>query len=641
MVLPGIPFLKGDKDKDREKEKDKEKERDKDRDEKKDRDGGKSQASGFSSPTPTSYHQSNSSISSSTVDSPTSKYHPSRLLRRKASVSAKAADASASLSDPEPPFTASSAGSVFEHQQFIPPTSPRGLFSELGGREDSERDRYRVYPRRGSENLGQRGAEFGPSSASKRAAWVYQKQGEDDDDGDGVVVIPEENGGAKGGDVFGSIGVGLGALGLGSGGERKNVIKDDINARIAYDQGSLIDTKVTHRRPLTPPDSSASSHVPVIYPTALSPPRRPMPKSPRAMQNMQRQQQRLQPPTTPPSISQTLANAREGSPEPVASPMTSLETPGVASSPSPSPAQSRSSPRPLSQPQIPRTPLVTAEWLKRKPSSGRLRHASSLSADQIPHPPPLPSGLISTPPLSTKSPRRTLDESPRIHTSLAAQRMRNTSISSTNSDTDALSSSDGEIGLRSPQRRSRLTATPSRPSSSARSSPAPPQGGYEVHVTCVDDREERDEMKWEVTIRRRSSRNMPQGPSSPLQLSTASSITSAPATASSINLSLALDQPTGKLVFISFPMDIHATPTRRRRPSQSQPPAGQSGTYTASPRKATFGPERPVTPPPTRKEGEPSGPGTPRPVTPGSSSRRKAPPPWPSPMARKDGDDSS
>lgn len=399
-----------------------------------------------------------------------------------------------------------------------------------------------------------------------------------------------------------------------------------MNAKIADDQAALINGMTFPSSPPTPSTLSKIplSATPIVYPTPLSPPRRSIPQSPRAAQHIQRQQR----PDTPPSISRALTGANKPNVDSSNRYLRSI-------SPSPSPASSRISPQSLNQSQLPRVPVVTTEWLKRKPSTGRLRHNASLSVDNVPVPPshPMSSTVTSPRPVQNEEKPKALDESPQIEQrTTSSNRNRIVShSSSTNSDIDGVSSSDGEIGFSSPYRILHGT-TPSK--STTRPSGNGPDRGYEVKITCLDDRADNEEMKWQVTIRQRSSKNSLHHPTSPLQLSTATSLAQAPATASSINLSLSLDKPTGKLVFISFPMDIHATPTtRRRRGSHSQPPT-LSQTYTTSPKNMSAPNYRPVTPPPIPRT---MGATTSRPTTPTSSVRKKPPPAWSSPIAPEDG----
>ncbi|KIR52403.1 hypothetical protein I315_05003 [Cryptococcus gattii Ru294] len=556
MVLPHITFKKGEKEREK--------------------------PSTVLSPTPiaVSNHQSTPSTSS-TVGSPTSKYHPSWLLRRKLSVSSKRTDAHDNpLSDAEPSLTASSSSSFGVQSGFFPEVEE----SESGS---NHKDRARIFPSRPISESRSRDGNTGdrPSSSSKKANCIYSRQTHD---GDATVRVPtplEAMEDVIETDVFG-VSESMGALGL-----AKNV-KREVNVKIADDQDALVNYMSLHRRPPTPPLTLSKIPLavsPIAYPTALSPPRRSISQSPGAAQHKLRKQK----PETPPSISHALTRG-------VNMPNADLSDNRYlrSTSPSPSPASYRTSPRPHNQPQLPRVPVVTTEWLKRKPSTGRLRHNTSLSVDNIPIPPSHPMASSVTPPRPVQNGEKpkVLDESPQIEQRIFSSN-RNRMVyhsSSTNSDTDGVLSSDGEIGFSSPRRILHAT-TPSR--SITKPSGNSSDKGYEVKITCMDDRADNEEMQWRVTIRRPSSKNSLHHSTSPLQLSTATSLLQAPATASSVNLSLSLDKPTGKLVFISFPMDIHATPTTRRRGSHSQPPA-LTQTNTASP-KNTFGPNyRPVTPPP-------------------------------------------
>jgi len=224
---------------------------------------------------------------------------------------------------------------------------------------------------------------------------------------------------------------------------------------------------------------------------------------------------------------------------------------------------------PVPDPPSPARPIVSSEWLRRKPSSsGRPRN---------------PSGA-----------RKLLD---------GASRIRSASFTDRESSS---ADSDGEIGVGVPpsRRRSKIG-----------------DGAYDVKILCLDRREEGDEMKWEVSIRRRRLRDgeVNGAPSSPLQLSTNSSIVQAPSSASSINLSLSLDQPTGKLVFIAFPMDLHATPTRRKAKEKEKEDEKEK-----EKQKERDSPQpRPSTPPPAPNLAN-------SPTTP-SSRKKGATSMWPSP----------
>ncbi|WVQ97520.1 hypothetical protein IAU59_004634 [Kwoniella sp. CBS 9459] len=771
--MPVIPFLKGDKEREKERDREKEQERSKE-------DNSPAStltASSTAPPTPGSGPTpspqptfnnpfSSPSAASVTTDSPNStpsKYHPSRLLRRKASLSAKNANGEKDRdreSDVDPLPTGSSSTS-FDTGPTSPralpssprrlPSSPRGLpasprtFFGFDATGDRDKEKYNTFPRRGSDVRQPQGSLGGfftnglPSpTASKRSAYVYNgrltTEGAADE---AVVIIPS----ARSQDDQ-DLSANLAALGLrstsslsttehsppaalsssvpkvvdggfglehasgfvfvpGSGYGHEIMGTDsgmNVFGKIAKDQDALVDTRFTHNRPLTPPDSASYLHsTHPFYPTALSPPRRPMPKSPRAKANLRQRESSSPGPgpgassSTPPSVGMMQATSAVGGSSSCVSPQ---------QPPSPRSQRNTASPTPESSTRRSR-PAITAEWLARKPSSAsstpsRLRHRPSLSVDedQLSLRQQSNSSLRSSPsqmrrtesPNSSmypSTPKRqgSLDASPDIDsgpgsrlsglTSSSRSKPRSTSFSSTNSDTDLdPPSSDGEIGVNS--RRRSLLATPSHSRTAKSPSPANAgavsgQGGYEVEILCKDGRAGQprtgpnvvemegggeDEIRWEVIIRRQASRSTSQTPTSPLQLSTKSSIAMAPISASSINLSLSLDQPTGKLVFISFPMDIHATPTRRRRPSMNAA-HGRTGSSSlsmngshqlnlvqqiSSPSTHTSSPSplaRPSTPPMQTLSNLSSLNNRDTPTrTP--SSRRKAPPAWPSPKAKLD-----
>jgi len=99
---------------------------------------------------------------------------------------------------------------------------------------------------------------------------------------------------------------------------------------------------------------------------------------------------------------------------------------------------------------------------------------------------------------------------------------------------------------------------------------------YYVETVCVPSAD-KDTMRWEVIIRRKlvpASIGSADAPTStgPVQLSETRTVTKAPSTSSSLNLSLSLDNPRGKLAFLSLPTaigDPHATPVRSRSTVQS------------------------------------------------------------------------
>ncbi|ORX36137.1 hypothetical protein BD324DRAFT_682269 [Kockovaella imperatae] len=319
--------------------------------------------------------------------------------------------------------------------------------------------------------------------------------------------------------------------------------------------------------------------------SGLSPTRRAMPRSPRAPKSSSGERG---PHASTPLSLQPLRISSHGS--------TSESSPTTTSS---SYSASQTSPRP------PR-PTVTAEWLSRKPVSGRAKLEGQLEGAA--HIRSLSGG-------GTSSTKATIFNGAGTGSRLDRTISPSSSASRTSAGADAASTSgvdseDGQVGIKSSRRRSHITST--RDGS----------GGFQVEVFCVDNRGENDELKWEVTIRRRPQipvegepgrstddldtiNNIPiLAPTSPLNLSTTQSVAQAPSSASSINLSLSLDQPTGKLVFIAFPMDLHATPKRRHskrtnglssRSPKVTSPRPLTPPLHAGPRSPTY---RTTTPPP-------------------------------------------
>ncbi|KAK6904240.1 hypothetical protein I203_107756 [Kwoniella mangroviensis CBS 8507] len=608
------------------------------------------------------------------AESPTSKYHPSRLLRRKASLSNKSNETPTFAdSDPLPSNNVSSNTSEPPTSPRRLPSSPRGFPSSPRGfffdnnnnnnhresiEKDRERDKFATYPttRRGSDTSRYINYGLPSPTSAKRSAFVYNgkltSEGEKDQ---AVVIIPSGNIDRDREEDQLSISNNLAALGIKSdNGSLSSSLPKVLDGGLGSTSGVGIFGKIMNngndqpqsptqyssvydnRRPPTPPDSAKTP----FYPTALSPPRRPMPKSPRALRN---QHQRTSIPTpshrpeTPPSVGMMQALSAVGG------------SSHDSHNQSPSPSLNR--PRRGSE-----KPRVTAEWLARKPSlttpssssaNKAIRHRPPLSVDQSPSSSPSNFPVLrhqassDSPILPISIPKRqgSLDDSPKIiELATDNEKESTTRRPSFSSDTEGLSS-DGEIGL-NPRRKSLLTGgnhTPSR-SGNRKSSLVPGTGtsggGFEVIVNCIDNRlregDDEDgegEIKWEVTIKKQSSTKSDNiVGSSPVQLSTHGVNAQAPLSASSINLSLSLDQPTGKLVFINFPMDIHATPTRKRRPSTANANA-RINHIVSSP--------RPSTPPnqlaskvdldDTLAQSQNQTP------TRTPSSRRKPPPPWPSP----------
>ena len=111
---------------------------------------------------------------------------------------------------------------------------------------------------------------------------------------------------------------------------------------------------------------------------------------------------------------------------------------------------------------------------------------------------------------------------------------------------------------------------------------------YEIETICVANG---DEIKWEIVVRRKRPTTASTGSAAaapsrsntgPVHISnTQPTITSAPVSASSLNLALSLDQPRGKLAFLSLPSmsePLHqSTPTPLRSRSFIQPQGATAG----------------------------------------------------------------
>lgn len=111
--------------------------------------------------------------------------------------------------------------------------------------------------------------------------------------------------------------------------------------------------------------------------------------------------------------------------------------------------------------------------------------------------------------------------------------------------------------------------------------------GYTIDVVCSEDSFSEDitdeVIKWEIIIRKvksvtRSQSSPLQAPTSPIALSRGQTTAIPPVTASSINLSLALDKPSGKLVFLSLPVDPEQTPHQRTKSRKTEVPESPSST---------------------------------------------------------------
>lgn len=493
----------------------------------------------------------NRSPSPEPVSTP-SKYNPARLLRRKPSSSQKTATrASIDLQPPVPAMLLpSSEQDSSEHETEEPRTASSAFFSDIGDRDHLGN----------GVGLGLGSSEEGPlrtfgSPRSKRDGGIWSTQGV------ATVLmdaIPDRSPTQQ-----------TRSPQLGSEDHDSKTPTTPSSRRIMDPAELLHDNGLSSQaqmnpapshlldRPITPPSAPPADHP--FYPTALSPPRRPMPKSsPRP--------NRSTPPLQPPhlvSSSSFSAFPPDERPRHVSSP--SLDSRDMTRSTASASSSSNSYGNGLivdladaPPEQSPRRPVVSAEWLARKPSSSKLGRKNSLGASRV------QAGQQETQ-SGSPAPRRKTPQKIR-----SAQRAyigggtdSDSPSISQDSDADVTLASGGIVGKR------RSVST---------------RDGYEVEVSCDDSQwpgpeDESGELVWQVKIRRqpRPQSNDPSlsaGPSSPLHLSTGSSRAVAPGSASSINLSLSLDQPTGKLVFIAFPMDLHATPRRRGSTSHHRRTAG-------------------------------------------------------------------
>ncbi|WVN88820.1 uncharacterized protein L203_104034 [Cryptococcus depauperatus CBS 7841] len=565
------------------------------------RKGDRERHAGLASPVLTPYNQT-PAIMSSDADSPTFKYNPARLLRRKASFGDKTVDVPTGGVDVDAPVTASSIGSFYDAERA---PFPYGLGDdpERDQEDDDEKEWSRLFTR----NLSKSRKEIArrPSFSSRRAVWVYKQRSHDGNLPKQMPVKISQHAFGDS-DVFCDLGSEFDNLGVRDTAGR---VKNGINEKIAKDQDALVVKDIFPFSPLTPSSSSAPNSS-TMYPTALSPPRRPIHFQPQTMQQLRQKKQ----------SQNTFVEAQGERPTTL---VTSISKEfGVTKSPSQ--LQICVPPRPRSQPQRPRTPVITAEWLKRKPSSGKLKHNPSFSPGNIPLPSPPVSAksLMSTPsphPIRNIS-RSTVEKSPFMMVETASGCLRTISRSSTDSETnDTISSSEDELGFVC-----RSTPAASFPTSSIKDSVNSQGNGYEVQISCSDDRVESDTMKWEVVVRRRSSKGTVLQSGHSQRLGTAPSISYASSTTSSINLSLSLDQPTGNLVFISFPTDVYGTPTKRQSSSHSQPPSKDTAQSVS--RNNSFGSIYRSTTPPLETGGCLTS-NVPRPTT-SPSVRKKPPPIW-------------
>lgn len=532
-------------------------------------------------PSPGSSHNRNRSPS---PEHTTSRYNPARLLRRKPSFSHKSSTAAHSParisvdSKSTPPVPSMIGGSEIEsseHETEEPRTASSAFFSDIG---DPPGCGIGLGFGDGRIQDGMANRTFG-SPRSKRDGGIWS--------GEGTVlmdVIPDTlTAQSPTRQQF--------FTGDTSGSERPTPTTPSSRRIMEPAELFLNDSAAPGTTMVTPNHLSTRPVTPPVppldhpfYPTALSPPRRPMPKSsPRPT--------RSTPPLQPPQLvssSSFSAFPPDIRPRHVSSP--SLDSKGMSrGTSSTSGSGSGGLIVELQDPPVEaRRPVVSAEWLARKPSTSssasKLGRKNSIGAERINKVTAQSQATTSSSP-STK--RRIPQRSRSARRTQALQ-------AGTDSDSPSISQdSDAEVGVGS-------GVVGKRRSISARD-------GYEVEVTCDDSHwpgpeDESGEITWQVKIRRQP--RLPQSvvngqgqdyglptvaPSSPLQLSTERSRATAPGTASSINLSLSLDQPTGKLVFIAFPMDLHATP--RRRGSQSQ-------SHSASTRRSPGPPTPPLPPSP-------------------------------------------
>lgn len=221
----------------------------------------------------------------------------------------------------------------------------------------------------------------------------------------------------------------------------------------------------------------------------------------------------------------------------------------------------------------------TVEWLSRKPSSSFDQHSREFSlgpARPIDErsvkrkPAPLFSHLAGAPHLE----KRASDDS--------QDHDRTYSTSGFEADDDSeeqLSSVEDAVITRaervvSPRKDSfsstafSVTTTPPR---SPAMVPRDAQEEFQVETVCVPSADG-ETMRWEIVVRRQpagssSASSTGTGVNGPVQLSQTRTTTRAPITTSSVNLSLSLDRPSGRLAFLSLPAatsDPHATPIRSR-----------------------------------------------------------------------------
>jgi hypothetical protein len=513
-----------------------------------------------------------------------SRYNPARLLRRRPSTSQKqsAQPARASMdSQPSMPGMVSAGSEIESSEQETegPQTASSAFFSDIGD--------HHAGLSNGSENIGEGGftspSRILGSPRSKREGGIWSGGGTNLMD-----TIPDSNPGS------------------GPPPWLADQTSQSLSRRIMDPSEILLDESAMPG-PGPPRQSAASPYLspsgPMTsqpyYPTALSPPRRPMGKSPQPRRS------------TPPPLAPALSTSSSFSAFPPDQRPAHTSSLSVEQAPTRGHTHRSSSSDGRSEDLVDlqnesKRPVVSAEWLARKPSSSRLGRQNSNGGDQS-----------ATSPFAK---RRVLQKS-RPRPDVPRQ---DSDSQSASHDSDA-EAQPGNVGKRR--------------SISIRD-------GYEIEVDCDDSHwpgndDEEGEMIWQVRVRRQprgnrglSSANTANA-SSPLHLSSHKSTATAPATASSINLSLSLDQPTGKLVFIAFPMDLHATPKRRgsstKRTSGAGPPTPplppsprdlfSAGADSRSSSASTPSSQR-ITPPPLPTYA--SGPSTPPPIQPSTPQSRTA-----------------
>lgn len=576
-------------------------------------------------PSPARSSQAARNSSPSPEPSSTSRYNPARLLRRKASLPHKTSSQAIRTSSDLQPVPALVHGSELEnseHETEGPQTASSAFFSDIGDP-----------PSNGGNGVG-----LGLGSGTYTSPQGFGIVGEDrrlgsSEDGPSRTFGSPRS--KRDGGIWSSSGGG------------GTVLMDSIpdypptqspNRATFLDNATATPTTPSSRRIMDPAEllmedsslNSMSSPGPLrhlgrpatppippldhpFYPTALSPPRRPMPKSPRPSS---RSTPPLQPPQLVSSSSFSVFPPTDDRPRHTSSP--SLDSKSISRTSSATQASTSASGASGSngnglvvdlqddpEPDYgSRRPTVTAEWLARKPSSStsRLGRKNSTGAERISR---AAAQTSSSPIQKRKTPQRIVrPSSHQNHTGAEA---------GTDSDSPGVSQeSDAELGPGG-------TGVSAFPGLVGRRRSISARDGYEVEVSCDDSQwpgaeDETGELVWKVKIRRQPKFNSQRevasngiggndaeqpesrapaiiAPSSPLQLSSGHSRATAPGTASSINLSLSLDQPTGKMVFIAFPMDLHATPRRR---------GSNNNTNTASARRQAGGPPTPPLPPSPR-----------------------------------------